>query len=146
MYRMDIYQMILKFGFYSVVFPFCSWGTPFQKLSWWLGNNPFLNKLKSRCSCGQHGSHFRVQGTFDRRRLRQFLTLCKPDAYAVFDRIPQLGEHVAKFSGAYPKPLCLFIAKQNQLRILQSDDSDHCTPSRPIEPTSVLDGRVGEKV
>lgn len=132
MYRMDIYQMILKFGFYSVVFPFCSWGTPFQKLSWWLGNNPFLNKLKSRCSCGQHGSHFRVQGTFDRRRLRQFLSLCKPDAYAVFDRIPQLGEHVAKFSGAYPKPLCLFIAKQNQLRILQSDDSDHCTPSRPM--------------
>ena len=32
-----------------------------------------FNKLKGRCSCGQHGSHFRVHGTFDRGHLRQFL-------------------------------------------------------------------------
>lgn len=61
MYRLDIYQMILQFGFFSVTFPFCSWGTPFQKLSWWLGNNPFLCKLRSSCSCGQKRAHFRVQ-------------------------------------------------------------------------------------
>ena len=132
MYRLDIYQMILQFGFFSVTFPFCSWGTPFQKLSWWLGNNPFLCKLRSSCSCGQKGAHFRVQGTFDSKRLRQFSRLCKPSANAVFDRSPQLGEHVARFSGAYPKPLCAFIAKQNRLRILQSDDLEHRSPVRPF--------------
>ncbi len=132
MYRLKIYQMLLSFGFFSVTFPFCSWGTPFQKLSWWLGNNPFLRKLQGVCKCGQRGSHFRVQGTFDRKRLRQFKALCKPDVNAVFDRSPQLGEHVAKFSGAYPQPLCLFIAKQNRLRIMQSDDLEHRSPLRPI--------------
>ena len=132
MYRLEIYQMLLRWGFYSATFPFCSWGTPFQKLSWWLGNNPFLCKLQGSCKCGQQGSHFRVQGTFDRKRLRQFLALCKPDVNAVFDRSPQLGEHVARFSGAYPKPLCLFIAKQNQLRIMQSDDLEHRSPLRPF--------------
>ena len=139
MYRLDIYQMILQFGFFSVTFPFCSWGTPFQKLSWWLGNNPFLCKLRSSCSCGQKGAHFRVQGTFDNKRLRQFSRLCKPSVNAVFDRSPQLGEHVARFSGAYPKPLCGFHCKTKPVEDFAVRRFRASQPCSTFQPTSVLD-------
>ena len=112
MYRMDLFQRLFRKGFFSVRFPFCSWGTPFQKLSWWIGNNPLIQKLQSKCSCGSAGNHFRVQGTFDRLRLQEFKQRCRPHVEAVFGRAPKLGQHVAKFSVAYPIPLCEFYAEQ----------------------------------
>eukprot|EP00438_Fugacium_kawagutii_P019732 Skav213561 [mRNA] locus=scaffold263:154967:157288:+ [translate_table: standard] len=111
MYRMDLFKKLLERGCYSTRFPFCGWGTPFQKLSWWIGNNPFLAGLTAKCTCGFAGKHFRVQGTFDRWRRQQFKRLCRPSAAAVFGRDPGLHEHVAHFSAAYPKPLCTHIAK-----------------------------------
>ena len=132
MYRLHCYQQLIKAGFHSIRFPFCSWGTPFQKLSWWLGNNPFLLKLRGTCTCGRKGSHFRVQGTFDRRSLKQFTSMCRPNVEEVFGRTPHVGEHVAKFSAAYPKALCIFVAHQNFLRIQQSDDGAFKPPERPF--------------
>lgn len=111
MYRMDIFQRLLRKGFYSSRFPFCSWGTPFQKLSWWIGSNPVILGLPSKCSCGFNGRHFRVQGVFDRLRLQQFKQLCRPDVVSVFGKAPRLGQHVASFSAAYPIPLCDHIAE-----------------------------------
>ena len=132
MYRLQCFQHLIESGFYSIRFPFCSWGTPFQKLSWWLGNNPLLSKLRGTCTCGRKGSHFRVQGTFDRRRLKLFSSMCRPSVESVFGRSPTVGEHVAKFSAAYPKPLCIFVAHQNMLRIQQSDDGAFKLPERPF--------------
>ena len=106
MYRLDIYQRLLQRGFLSIRFPFCNWGTPFQKSSWWLSNNEHLAVLTDHCRCGQKGSHFRIQGVFDSARMSSFLALCKPSALRVFGKAPSLHEHVAKFSAGYPIPLC----------------------------------------
>ena len=113
MFRLDLYQRLLTLGFLSVRFPFCSWGTPFQKLSWWLHNNPLLSELADHCRCGAAGNHFRVQGTFDALRLAQFKRCCRPNVIEVFGREPRLNEHVAHFSGGYPIPLCNAIASLN---------------------------------
>ncbi len=87
MYRLEIFRMIFVLG-YSI-----------SEVELVVGQQPFplQVKLQGNCKCGQQGSHFRVQGTFDRKRLRQFRALSKPDVHAVFDRSPQLGEHVARF-------------------------------------------------
>ena len=60
MYRLEIFQRLLGKGMLSLRFPFCNWGTPFQKQSWWLSNNPFLESLWDVCRCGLFGNHFRV--------------------------------------------------------------------------------------
>lgn len=133
MYRLHCYQQSVDAGFYSLRFAFCNWGAPFQKLSWWLGNNPFLKKLCGTCSCGRKGFHFRAQGIFDGRSLQQFMSMCWPSVEDVFGRIPKVGEHVAKFPGACPKPLCILVAHQNILRIRQSDDGAGIKPpERPF--------------
>lgn len=110
MYRLDIYQKLFTKGILSLRFTFCNWGTPFQKQSWWLSNNPLLISFRDVCRCGNFGKHFRVQGCFDRARLAEFESLCRPSVLQVFGRRPVLGEHVASFSGRYPITLCNYIA------------------------------------
>ena len=60
MYRLEIFRGFLGRGMLSLRFPFCNWGTPFQKQPWWLSNNPFLESLRDVCRCGLFGNHFRV--------------------------------------------------------------------------------------
>lgn len=133
MYRMSLFTKLLEHGCHSVRFPFCGWGTPFQKLSWWIGNSPFLLGLGAKCTCGWAGSHFRVQGTFDRLRLQQFKRLCRPSATAVFGRDPFPGEHVAHFSAAYPKPLCDHIAAVCAEQFASADEEGpEASLSRPL--------------
>lgn len=114
MYRLDIYQKLFNKSMESLRLTFCNWGTPFQKQSWWLSNNPKLLSLRDVCRCGHFGKHFRVQGCFDRARLAEFESLCRPSVMQVFGRRPQLGEHVASFSGRYPITLCNHIANMNK--------------------------------
>ena len=45
MHRLEIFQRVMAMGFFSMRFPFCNWGTPFEKMSWWLSNNPRLQQL-----------------------------------------------------------------------------------------------------
>ena len=123
MFRLDIYRRLLESGFFSIRFPFCSWGTPFQKKSWWIGNNPLLTVLNGTCSCGYSGRHFRVQGVFDKLSLKRFAQMCRPDPVSVFGRLPLQGEHVAKFSGGYPLALCRKIAALN-FQIFSKQDDD----------------------
>lgn len=103
MYQLHCYQQLIKAGFHSIRFPFCSWGTPFQKLSWWLGNNPFLLKLRGTCTCGRKGSHFRVQGTFDRRSLKQFASSAGPVLKRSSGELPMSGSMLLSFQLHTPK-------------------------------------------
>lgn len=91
MYRLDIYQKLLAKGLESLRFTFCNRGTPFQKQSWWLSNNPLLLSLRDVCRCGNFGRHFRVQGCFDRARIAEFESLCRPSVLQVFGRKPVFG-------------------------------------------------------
>ena len=143
MFRLDIYQRLLEIGFFSVKFPFCSWGAPFQKNSWWLSNNPRHKDLEACCSCGYRGRHFRVQGTFDHFRLTDFESRCRPDIKAVFGRRPALGEQVASFSAAYPLPLCKAIADRNA-EFFPEKFSDNCSPEfRPSSSSPHWVAEVG---
>lgn len=141
MFRLNIYERLLDAGFFSIKFPFCNWGTPFQKMSWWLANNPRLQQLSDVCHCGAAGSHFRVRGTFDRLRLAQFNKLCRPSAKSVFGREPRRGEHVARFSGGYPIPLCDYVANLNRKQIV----SENLCRDPPIErPSSTPPTWIGQ--
>lgn len=114
MYYLDIYQKLLQKGMDLLRFTFCNWGTPFQKQSWWLSNNPKLLSLRDVCRCGHFGRYFRVQGCFNRARLAEFESLCRPAVLQVFGRRPALGKHVTSFFGRYPIILCNRIAKINK--------------------------------
>ena len=131
MFRLDLYERLLNQGFSSVRFPFCSWGTPFQKLSWWIYNNPLFSELADHCRCGAAGNHFRVRGTFDALRLAQFKRCCRPDVIEVFGREPRLNEHVAHFSGGYPIPLCKAVASLNIRQFKAFADALEPDVSRP---------------
>lgn len=145
MYRLDIFKRLLKKGFVSVQFPFCNWGTPFEKLSWWISNNEFFACLTDVCRCGHRGSHFRIRGVFDSARLRQFSALCRPSAARVFGRAPRKHEHVAKFSGGYPLPLCKKIAALNSKKLLEFEEP---TPStqRPFSTPARWVGQLGRSL
>ena len=127
MYYLDIFTRLKAYGVLQVRFPFCGWGTPFQKLSCWLSNNPYLVSLAARCQCGRAGRHFRVRGVFDRQRLHEFCKMCTPSVEAVFGKAPSRGEHVAHFSAGYPLPLCNHIAQLNNK--LLGEDVFNAEPS-----------------
>lgn len=114
MYRIDLYTRLSQQGFVQARFPFCGWGTPFQKLSCWIGNNPHLALLSAGCTCGRANNHFRVRGVFDKLRLRSFVKMCFPSVGAVFGKEPRVGQHVAHFSAGYPIPLCERIVTLNK--------------------------------
>ena len=132
MYKLDIYTRLYDAGFLLTRFPFCGWGTPFQKLSSWISNNPHFAELAAKCVCGCAGKHLRIRGTFDRATLRKFNKSCRPSAEAVFGASPRLGQSVASFSAAYPLPLCDHVASLN-LRLRRELDSVKAqTTQRPF--------------
>ena len=146
MYRLDIFQRLLQHGFYSVRFPFCSYGTPFQKMSWWLSNNSLFTQLESKCHCGKAGRHFRVQGSFDHNRLRSFRRLCIPSVKEVFGKEPFLGEHVAHFSAGYPLPLCKVVAKMNLQMILDDMKVGNENTEKPLGSPPDWIGHLGKSL
>ena len=143
MYRLWMFQELLQHMF-SIKFPFCSFGTPFQKGSWWLSNNPEMTKLASVCQCGYKGKHFAVRGTFTQDRLEEFKRRCRPSCFAVFDREPVLHEPVARFSGGYPRPLCDRVAMLNLFHVENSVDDFSCNIQRPISSPPIWIGEFGK--
>ena len=143
MYRLWMFQELLQHMF-SIKFPFCSFGTPFQKGSWWLSNNPEMTKLASVCQCGYKGKHFAVRGTFTQDRLEEFKRRCRPSCFAVFDREPVLHEPVARFSGGYPRPLCDRVAMLNLFHVENSVDDFSCNIQRPISSPPMWIGEFGK--
>ena len=132
MYRLRAFSQLLQQKYSSVTFPFCNFGTPFQKMSCWLFNNPSLAVLQGSCSCGHGGAHFQVRGTFDHRQRRLFCRLCRPSAQAVFGRVPTLGQPVAGFSSGYPLPLCQLVAQLNQRAIQDREAVPDEDLARPL--------------
>lgn len=146
MFRLDIFQRLLSTTFFSIRFPFCSWGSPCQKISWWISNNVRHKNLEASCSCGYSGRHFRVQGCFDRLRLVDFERRCKPSLEVVFGRRPRLGEHVASFSAAYPLPLCDEIARLNQMTLHDKHNSDWSPNLRPSSTSPAWVSEIGRSL
>ena len=91
MFRLDIFRRLLSKGYKEVIFPFCNFGTPFLRCSAWICNNPALLQLRSECTCPLESRHLRLESTFTREGLKQFTTLCRPDVFTVFGRIPSVG-------------------------------------------------------
>jgi len=145
MFRLDIYKRLLARGLVSIKFPFCSWGTPFEKMSWWLGNNPLFAKLSGQCQCGFKRDHFRVRGVFDESRRTKFIALCRPSVEAVFGRAPRLNEHVAKFATGYPIPLCDKVADLNCIHF-QNHDSENDDIARPFSSPARWIGQLGRSL
>lgn len=143
MYRLDLFQRLIVRGVISVRFPFCSWGTPFQKMSWWLSNSVSLQQLSDQCRCGFAGRHFRVQGTFARARLKSFKSSRRPSCKVVFGKDPELNQHVAKFSGGYPIPLCDQIARLNLQCLEQMFAGGEKETARPFSTPPAWIGQLG---
>ncbi|CAE7245675.1 SUF4 [Symbiodinium sp. CCMP2456] len=101
-FQLDIFQRLLERGFFTLVFSCCSYGTPFQRPTRLLANNPALRVLASGCACPFRGKHLRLESTFDRKSLQKFVSLCRPDCMTVFGRNPQIGEALSEFSGSCP--------------------------------------------
>jgi len=84
MFRLDMFMRLLKDRFFSVHFPYCKFGAPFEKRSWWISSNPHHRTLGGECSCGHKAKHFRVQGSFTKESLKVFERRCRPNLASVF--------------------------------------------------------------
>ena len=146
MYRLDIFQLLLCVGFNSIRFPFCNWGTPFQKMSWWIGNNPRLQSLADVCHCGRLGQHFQVRGSFDAHRLASFKRQCRPSCVEVFGRIPCIGDHVKKISAGYPLTLCSHVATLNKQLIHELVDQGSQEVLRPYSTPARWVGQLARSL
>jgi len=133
MFRLDIFRRLLNKGYKEVIFPFCNFGTPFLRCSAWICNNPALLQLRSECTCPLESRHLRLESTFTREGLKQFTTLCRPDVFTVFGRIPSVGERLNQVTNAYPLPLCRKLLELQRPAILQLQHSAG-SYSRPHEP------------
>ena len=131
MFRLDIFRKLRLKGFFLLRFPFCGYGTPFQKDSAWLVSNPKLLVLQAKCCCPLRGRHLRLESCFTQESLKQFAQACRPNVVAVFGRAPRVGEPLCRFSGTYPVPLCrrIFEMQLPYIQKLNQDDSSHIRPA-----------------
>ena len=105
MFLLHCFQVLVRLGCVVSHFCFCSFGSAFQKASKWLHNKPWLLPLEGTCTCGRDHKHFVVQGTFTKTSIAEFDSLCKPNATAVYGRLPYPGERVSSYSASYPLQL-----------------------------------------
>ena len=98
LFQLDIFQRLLERGFFTVDFSCCAFGTPFQRPTRLLANNPARRALARGCTCSFRGQHLRLDSTFDRESLRKFVDCCRPDCMTVFGRSPRVGGALSEFS------------------------------------------------
>ena len=115
MFMLNIFQELLRLGCKITKFPFCSYGSGFNKPSKWLHNKPWLLALESRCSCAFSKRHFVIEGSFTRAAIREFDSRCRPSCLEVYGKMPELGQSLSSFSAAYPLPLCRAMAAGSAL-------------------------------
>ena len=106
MFELHIFRVLLELGCRITRFPFCSFGSGFNKPSKWLHNKPWLLALESRCNCQYKGAHFVIEGSFTKAAIREVDARRVPSCEAVYGKIPVLGQSKSSFSAAYPLPLC----------------------------------------
>ena len=111
MFELHIFKVFLALGCVITKFPFCSYGSGFNKPSKWLHNKPWLLSLESRCNCAYKKHHFVIEGSFTRAGIAEFDRRCRPDCQTVYGKVPRVGEALSAFSAVYPLPLCKQMAK-----------------------------------
>eukprot|EP00438_Fugacium_kawagutii_P033912 Skav205523 [mRNA] locus=scaffold4253:32384:35068:+ [translate_table: standard] len=102
LFHLHVYGTLLRLGCTITRFCFCHFGSAFMKPSKWLRNKPWLEALACMFTCPFKGKHFVVQGNFTRDSISEFDNMCRPNCQAVYGRMPEPGQAVSGFSGAYP--------------------------------------------
>ena len=128
-----------------VHFPFCGYGTPFLKWSEWWSNNPLLADLEASCVCGR-SKHLNLRVEKGQTGLRERL-MRECDCKLIFGRELVRGEGLARFSGSYPRPLCVRIAQLNKQRLAELDTASvtrppHVAPRWAVELATSLDYKL----
>ena len=115
MFELHCFQVLLSLGCWLTRFPFCSFGSGFNKPSKWLHNKPWLLPLESTCQCRYKGCHFVIEGSFTRQSIELFDQRCSPSAAEVYGRAPVPGEAVSAYSAMYPWSLVQRMARGSKL-------------------------------
>ena len=106
MFYLHCFQFLLRLGCVITRFPFCKFGSAFNKPSQWLHNKPWQRPIASSCDCPFKGRHFVIEGTFTHRSICEFDSRCRPNAVEVYGRVPRPGEACSSYSAMYPVSLC----------------------------------------
>ena len=106
MFSLDAFKKLATSGYHSVKVAFCNYGTPFERYTCWLVNNPSLLQLRAKCACPLKGRHLRLESSFTQAGVKTFGEACRPDAFEVFGREPRVGEPLCRYSRSYPISLC----------------------------------------
>lgn len=102
MFLLRCFQVLIGLGCVVTRFPFCRFGSGFNKPSKRLHNKPWLTSLENTCSCEYRKQHFVIEGTFTRSSIHEFDKRCKPSCRAVYGRDPKPGEAVSAFCTPSP--------------------------------------------
>jgi len=118
MFYLDCFQRLRRRSSFTVSrFCSCTYGSPFMKPFQFLSNMQGVSMLRANCRCPYRRKHFVVEGSFTAVRRADFLNRCAAlhpgGALNVFGREPRLGEPVSRFSGSYPRPAMMIVAKGN---------------------------------
>ena len=95
-----------------------------------------MHALNAQCQCGCRGSHFRVQGCFDRPKIESFKSMFRPNSLAVFGRSPQQGEHISSFCCVYPLAFCATVAGLNFKYMIADRPPEELPRKRPSYQSS----------
>ena len=135
MFSLNAFKKLATSGYHSVKVAFCNYGTPFERYTCWLVNNPSLLQLRAKCACPLKGRHLRLESSFTQAGVKTFREACRPDAFEVFGREPRVGEPLCRYSRPYPISLCKQILEL-QLPFIQllhrKDDDDSRPASTPL--------------
>ena len=146
MFELYIFKVLLALGCVITKFPFCSYGSGFNKPSKWLYNKPWLLSLESRCNCAYKKHHVVIEGSFTRAGIAEFDRRCRPDCQTVYGKVPRVGEALSAFSAAYPLPLCKQMAK-GSLAAHQRFASDKSLQGRKVRllrrPSLITQFQIG---
>lgn len=104
MFRLRSFSRLLRNGYHQLRFCACSFGSPFQGASHWLTNNPDLLQMEGACNCQLKDRHLRIAPRLTYDNIQLFVGLCRPDAYTVFGRVPEVGDLVRTYSHPCPLP------------------------------------------
>ena len=126
MFDLDIFRRLRARGFDSLQFPFCNYGTPFERGTRWLVNCPQLLRLSDSCRCPLKGRHLRLGATFTPETIAVFKACCRPSCLHVFGTEPEPVQALADFSMAYPIPAMHAMVQQYVAVI----DKEACRPHR----------------
>eukprot|EP00439_Symbiodinium_sp_Y106_P078492 s1342_g17.t1 len=72
MFRLDIFARLRLRGYSTVSFTYCNYGTPFEKGSTWLANNPKFSELSAKCQCPLQRRHLRLESCFTKANIPVF--------------------------------------------------------------------------